>query len=292
VQWTGGRLDNNGESIRIETAAYGLGILDFRYDGDWFPATRAGASLEIVNPLADRTGWNLRTSWQPGVPSPGGPSAFGVVTPPDTELASGEPMVIDALVSAGPYAVADVTVAWTTVQGPVPAVFTAPNNGRTNVNFPRPGRYEIRLTATGPGGVTAADSTTVTVTESYEQWAARVMTGQPAEQLTATADPDADGFSNLVEFALGGNPRASDAAGLVRLVNGSLPLSITWSRNPFAAPAPLITAEASSDLVTWSPDAVSSVMEAAPGGLETWTATDAAPAGSPQRWLRLRVRQP
>jgi hypothetical protein len=292
VPWTGGRLDNNGESIRIETAGYGLGILDFRYEGNWFPATRAGASLEIINPLADRTSWDLRTSWQPGVPSPGGPSAFGVVTPPDTELAGGEPMVIDAVVSAGPYAVAEVSVAWSNVSGPAPAVFTAPNSGRTNVNFPGPGRYEIRLTATGPGGVTSADSTVVTVTESYEQWAARLMAGLPADQRTATADADADGFTNFMEFALGGNPRTSDAASLVRLVNGSLPLSITWTRNPFAVPAPLIRPEASSDLVNWSTEAVGSVLESTSGDLETWTGTDAAPAGSPQRWLRLRITQP
>jgi VCBS repeat-containing protein len=292
VPWTGGRLDNNGESIRIETAGYGLGILDFRYEGNWFPATRAGASLEIINPLADRTNWDLRTSWQPGVPSPGGPSAFGVVTPPDTELAGGEPMVIDAVVSAGPYAVAEVSVAWSNVSGPAPAVFTAPNSGRTNVNFPGPGRYEIRLTATGPGGVTSADSTVVTVTESYEQWAARLMAGLPADQRTATADADADGFTNFMEFALGGNPRTSDAASLVRLVNGSLPLSITWTRNPFAVPAPLIRPEASSDLVNWSTEAVGSVLESTSGDLETWTGTDAAPAGSPQRWLRLRITQP
>jgi hypothetical protein len=160
------------------------------------------------------------------------------------------------------------------------------------VNFPRPGRYEIRLTATGPGGVTSADSTVVTVTESYEQWAARLMAGLPADQRTATADADADGFTNFMEFALGGNPRTSDAASLVRLVNGSLPLSITWTRNPFAVPAPLIRPEASSDLVNWSTEAVGSVLESTSGDLETWTGTDAAPAGSPQRWLRLRITQP
>jgi VCBS repeat-containing protein len=294
VQWAGGRLDNNGESLRVETGVYGLGILDFRYEGNWYPATRAGASLEMVNPLAAREAWNLKASWQPCVPSPGGPSAFGVVTPPDTAVGVGEVFMIDAVVCPGPHPAAGVTVAWSTVSGPAAAVFTAPGNGRTNVTFPMAGVYEIRLLATGPGGVQASDATVVTVSETYAQWAARVMPGLGAADRETTSDPDKDGFSNLVEFALGGNPVRSDAGSLVTVVPGSLPLTMTWRRNPYASPAPVIVPEVSSDLQTWAsgPGAVDSLLVTSGGGLETWQSVDAGPAGSPQRYLRLKVIQP
>ena len=50
----------------------------------------------------------------------------------------------------------------------------------------------------------------------------------------------------------------------------------------------------SSDLQTWAsgPGAVDSLLVTSGGGLETWQSVDAGPAGSPQRYLRLKVIQP
>ena len=295
VQWSGGRLDNNGESIRIVTATYRLGILDFRYEGDWYPATRSGASLEMINPAAARTAWELKSSWQPCVPSPGGPSAFGVVAPPDAVAMTDAPLVIeDAAVCPGPHASGSLTVAWSTVSGPGAAVFTAPADARTNVAFPLPGVYELRLQATAPGGAVASDSMTVNVSERYAGWAARRLATVPPADAAAGADVDGDGLTNLTEFALGGDPLTRDATQLLVPVPAAPPLALTWRRNLHADPTIQVLPEISSDLVNWQsgPDAVQSELVQTGGGTETWRSTDVAPGGSQRRWMRLRIVSP
>ncbi len=60
-----GQLDNAGENIRLEDAA-GEKILDFDYNGSWYPITDGfGFSLAIVNELAAWDTWGLKSSWRP-----------------------------------------------------------------------------------------------------------------------------------------------------------------------------------------------------------------------------------
>ena len=296
VQWSGGRLDNNGESIRIVTATYGLGILDFRYEGSWYPATRSGASLEMVDPAAERTAWALKSSWQPCVPSPGGPSAFGVVAPPDAVAMTDAPLVIDdAAVCPGPHTPGSLTVAWSTVSGPASAVFTAPADARTNVAFPLPGVYELRLQATAPGGAMAADTMLVSVSERYAGWAARRLAAVPPADAAAGGDADGDGLTNLTEFALGGDPLTRDASQLLVPLPEVPPLALTWRRNPHADPMIQVQPEVSADLVTWQsgPEAVQTELVQTGAGTETWRSTEVVPpGGGTRRWIRLRIVSP
>lgn len=97
------------------------------------------------------------------------------------------------------------------------------------------------------------------------------------------ADPDADGRTNLVEYALGTDPHSfSPPLVPVRNVNG---LSVTFTR-----PANLLDvsygAESSDDLIQWSPVPLE-VLESGP--VETVRASDPLTAGDPaRRLLRLR----
>ena len=60
-----GLLDNNGENIRLDDAT-GENILDFRYEGGWYPITDGfGFALQIVNELAFWDTWGLKASWRP-----------------------------------------------------------------------------------------------------------------------------------------------------------------------------------------------------------------------------------
>ncbi len=250
VQWTSGRLDNGGESLRIQTSTYRLGILDFRYEGSWYPETRSGASLEIVEPLSARTTWGDRASWQPSTPSPGGPAPFGVLAPADVTVMLPAAAILQAWVSVGAFPPEDISLAWSVVSGPGSVSFTAPANRLTDALFSLPGIYELRLTATGPGGTPVAlDQTYVTVLEDYASWATRLLPTASAPNRLAEADPDRDGLANLVEYALGTSPAAPSAGPQLVINEGRLALRYSVSR--LLDPSLRVVPQISSDAVTW-----------------------------------------
>lgn len=294
VQWTSGRLDNSGESLRIETGTYQLGILDFRYEGSWYPETRTGASLGIVDPAADRTTWGEKSSWQPGIPSPGGPAPFGVLAPGDTAVTLPDPAILAAWVSPGTLPASGITLAWAKVSGPGTVFFTAPANRTTDAVFSLPGTYELRLRATGPGGnPVAEDRTVVTVREDYSAWAARQLGSVSAPNRLPSADPDGDGQANLVEYAMGTNPTVRSSGPELILNSGRLALKYPISK--LIDPATAVIPQISSDLSTWQEgpayltDTV--IQESGTEQVHLATALEPLEAGG-KRFVRLRVIAP
>ncbi len=259
VQWSAGRLDNNGESLRITTSTYGLGILDFRYEGNWYPETRSGASLEIVDPTADRTSWSDQASWQPSAPSPGGPSPFGVLAPADVTVLAGftglfvlsaAAAILGAWVSPGTHAAGDIGLAWQKVSGPGSVTFTAPANKVTDAVFSLPGIYELSITATPPGGgPEAIDTVIVTAAEDYGSWATRRLSSASTANQLPEADADGDGQVNLIEYAMGTNPAAWSAGPELIISGGHLALRYPVSR--LIDPAVQIIPQLSPGLTTW-----------------------------------------
>jgi hypothetical protein len=71
-----GALDNSGERLRI-LDAQGEEVLDFRYEGTWYPNTHGSASLVIEDPLAAWNTWGAQNSWHTstGPGNPGGADA-------------------------------------------------------------------------------------------------------------------------------------------------------------------------------------------------------------------------
>ncbi len=127
---------------------------------------------------------------------------------------------------------------------------------------------------------------------SYDTWLAASPTPVPADQQGPTADPDADGLVNLLEYALAGDPMSAASAPSPFLqVSGLNPqpsfLSLTYTRH---RPDLNYHVEASSTLApdSWTPLATNS----GPLGEET-TVTDPVPLTpeSPRRFLRLRVTE-
>ena len=129
--------------------------------------------------------------------------------------------------------------------------------------------------------------TTFTATPSFASWIAGYpsLTGLNAQP---SADPDADGLANLLEYALGTHPAlASSFATLVpSVVNGHLRLTVPRQ----ALPNLRYEVKASSDLATWSSIWTST-------GTENTTA--AVPVDDPvavpadgRRFLRLEVSEP
>ncbi len=100
-----------------------------------------------------------------------------------------------------------------------------------------------------------------TVDLTYTTWLTRFFTA--AEQADPTisgsaADPDGDGVSNLIEYALGLSPRTAGATGLPTVgqmtINGSTYLTLTYTQ-VFANTDITYVPQVSGDLMTWNSDA-------------------------------------
>lgn len=112
------------------------------------------------------------------------------------------------------YSVPDIL--WNKVSGPGSVVFADPSAAVTTVTFSETGEYELSLLA-DDGELSGSDTVTITVEppESYNTWQGEHFTlqelGNPAIS-SDEADPDYDGLANLIEYALGGNPREPSGA--------------------------------------------------------------------------------
>ena len=168
------------------------------------------------------------------------------------------------------------------------------------------GAFAFTARATDADGATATRGFTLAVQgPPYASWLSEYFT--PAEQAdpllggSISADPDADTLPNLVEWALGRDPRTPDAAGALDFAVtpgaalGTSDFVVTFTRRR-AAPGVAWAVETSSDLASpeWTnlPEGDPSwTVSDDPGGL-TQTVTVRIPLGAADRvFARLRVTQ-
>jgi hypothetical protein len=110
------------------------------------------------------------------------------------------------------------------------------------------------------------------------------------------ADADGDGASNLLEYALGLNPKTGDYIGRMGqgtvIDAGNTYLSLSYTR-PEPAPSGLsYTVEACAELApsSWSSTGIVEMGSTANATFQTITVRDAVPLnGSPRRFMRLNV---
>lgn len=76
-----GALDNSGERLRILDAT-GEEVLDFRYEGTWYPNTHGSSSLVIEDPLAPWNTWGTASAWHTSATSGGNPGAADALPAP------------------------------------------------------------------------------------------------------------------------------------------------------------------------------------------------------------------
>ncbi len=110
------------------------------------------------------------------------------------------------------------TLGWSQASGPGLAAFMDSRLAGAWVRFSVPGAYVLRLAVTD-GATTATDEVRVTVAEAapegYEDWRRRHFSATEmadARISGESADPDADGQSNLAEFRSGTHPREAGSA--------------------------------------------------------------------------------
>ncbi|MCU0791866.1 MAG: choice-of-anchor M domain-containing protein [Opitutaceae bacterium] len=167
-----------------------------------------------------------------------------------------------------------------------------------NWGFSQPGHYRIHLRLEGSiGGVAVpardfAVDFAVSVLPLYEQWrraSARFSATERAARAIGgpAADPDGDGLPNLLEYALGREPRLADAsagAPVLRL-DASTP-RLTFTR--VADPLLIYAVEGSTDLATWTELWRGTGTDNTAGSVEVVAPAPLSP-GDPRSFLRLRV---
>ncbi len=141
-----------------------------------------------------------------------------------------------------------------------------------------------KATATNPYGSMGSDPATLTVTQSYAAWA--TVNGLAPGQDAFTADPEADGIGNLLEYFLNLRPTISDPVGLPTgtLESGNFVFRFKRATTVTGLTSRVLT---SSDLIVWSPAAVAPVLESAVAGTETYVVI--LPTTAPRLFARLEV---
>jgi autotransporter-associated beta strand protein len=191
------------------------------------------------------------------------------------------------------------TTAWSLVSGPGTATFADPNNPATTVTFSQPGSYTLRLLSSNAHGTVsrtlAVNAISVTPIDPavFTDWQQLTWPGETNTNIIGPdADPDGDGLTNIVEWALHLDPKQPTAFVPVLARNG-LSLEFTYIRRKTAPGAAAWQAEWSDTLgEDWS---AAGITEAPAVGLspETESVTLTLPAGpAGRRFVRLRLVVP
>lgn len=139
---------------------------------------------------------------------------------------------------------------------------------------------------TTPENPTAATMTLIAATPTYAEWAAA--NGMSA--VTKGADDDGDGYSNLLEYALGANPSSmADIRQLTAVaeVTGQKYLQVSMSRS-LVRPGLTWSLERSADMVNWTAASSAVITDSA----TELTLRDTLPLnGNEKRFIRMRVTE-
>lgn len=125
---------------------------------------------------------------------------------------------------------AAMTSIWSQIGGPGIATFTDASQPATEVAFSDIGVYTLRLTASD-GEIKTFSDARVLITKPMENWQAARFQANAGDPLIAGAgaDPDFDGLSNLLEYALVTDPQVSSSPPAANMVESRLTLDFQRS---------------------------------------------------------------
>lgn len=149
---------------------------------------------------------------------------------------------------------------------------------------------EFRCVASNNLGTTYSDAAMLTVIETLDSWALEHFTEEELLDPAISgpnADPDGDGFANLLEYALGLDPRAAATSGLPEIGTANGELIYTYTR-PVGRSELTYTVQFSTNLTSWTSEGVTHELVTTADGVEIWRGRVPLTAG-PNLFLRLRV---
>ena len=163
------------------------------------------------------------------------------------------------------------------------------------------GPHRIVAQYTGNGTFTASASTVlslmVAAPTAYEAWASHTTQGlTPGVNDSLLADPDADGLSNLMEFALAGAPMISSQVVAPILTKSAASFVFEYDRSDVAQPTTIQVVEYGSDLTGWTPVIIPETIQ--PGAVGMVQITPGSPKdrvkvtipnGGTRTFVRLKV---
>ncbi|MBI2512564.1 MAG: immunoglobulin domain-containing protein [Opitutae bacterium] len=166
------------------------------------------------------------------------------------------------------------------------ATATTSSLSLANVTLADAGDYDAVVT--NSGGSATSDVATVTVLTALETWR-QTHFGSTANSGNAAdaADPDGDGLSNLVEYALGLDPAAASVSGAPVAGAASGNWTYTFTR-PSDRSDLTYEVEASTDLVNWSATGVTLSLVSETNGVATYQATYPT-ASADKFFFRLKI---
>ncbi len=201
-------------------------------------------------------------------------------TGPSDQGFSSAPIALSATASSG------LTVSFSLVSGP--ADLSGNQLSLTGV-----GTVTVRASQAGDASYEAAPDVdrTFTVSANFDSWALGYFSAPELADANVSgpnADPDGDGYANLVEYALGLEPRSPGTGGLPEVSADATHWLLTYLR-PIDRADATCTVEYSTTLTSWTAIPPNDhVLVSTDAGIETWQAKYPL-ASAPNIFYRLKV---
>ena len=289
-----GNLSNGAETIAL-TSASNVEILSAAYRDEWVPeADQGGFSMVAYEyyPLD----FNGAPAWRASAAAGGSPGVWdaasqAVTAGPDLTVNLSAPLGLRGAILApsatmGPNA---PILAWTQISGPGTLHFADPAAAITSATADLPGAYRAKLTLIA-NGTTSSDEVKLFLVDTPAAWLSR----QPGIGSIAD-DPDQDGRSNFLEFALFTGASTSDGSAPPAVEVLGNRLVLTYRRHKAAAGLTYAVeiSDAAGGFRAPNPGELAETIVEDTGTIQTVRVTDSAPLGNPvRRFLRLKVTSP
>jgi glucose/arabinose dehydrogenase len=165
------------------------------------------------------------------------------------------------------------------------------------------GPHTLRMRVTDTAGQTGQQDVSVTITNNFDTWRATYFTSSELSDPTISgpqADPDRDGYTNLIEYAWKESPKNPQTSrppkGRIVNVDGTDYLALEFVIAKWAQDITCTVEAAGNAAGSWTaidpidPSTQFRVQDDTPSaGLKTFVIRDVVPKGTAQRFMRLRV---
>jgi 3-phytase len=239
--------------------------------------------------IARAAGLKIDVQWDPRQlgGGAGGNRAPGVDAGPDQEIAFPDPATLSGTVTDDGLPTPAITMSWSQVSGPGPVQFADAAAAATTVEFPQPGIYVLRLTASD-GELSASDDVRITVVDPSQPTVVEIRVAANSDDAEETASRSVKLSSSDLELVYdGGNQTVG-----VRFVGVNVPRGAAIVRAYVQFQVDEATSTATSLTIQGQAADNAPTFVSATGDVSSRPRTTAAAAWSPPAWLTIGAAGP